>query len=80
MENIVDLSYIIPPVDKALIKEELKKADFLKKTNSAGREIYVTNAHRTPAIMREIGRLREISFATSGGMFSFNALTLLVKI
>ena len=67
MENIVDLSYIIPPVDKALIKEELKKADFLKNTNSAGREIYVTNAHRTPAIMREIGRLREISFATSGG-------------
>ena len=49
MENVIDLSYIIPPVDKALIKEELKKADFLKKTNSAGREIYVTNAHRTPA-------------------------------
>ena len=46
MENIVDLSYIIPPVDKALIKEELKKADFLKKTNFF---------HRYPIIFQKAG-------------------------
>lgn len=67
MENKTDISYVIPPVDKALIKEELKRCEFLKKTNSANREIYITNAHKTPAIMREIGRLREISFGVSGG-------------
>lgn len=67
MQKAIDTSYVIPPVDKNLILEELKSATFLKKTNYANREIYVTNAHRSPSIMREIGRLREISFGASGG-------------
>lgn len=67
MENSIDTSYVIPPVEKGLIREELKQACLLKRTNFGNREIYTTTAHRTPNIMREIGRLREISFGASGG-------------
>ena len=67
MDKSVDTSYVIAPVDKALIKEELKSATLLKKTNYGSREIYLTTAHVTPNIMREIGRLREISFGANGG-------------
>ncbi len=63
----MDLSYIIPPVDRQLIKQELTNQIFLRKTNFGNREIYVTTAHTSPNIMREIGRLRELSFATEGG-------------
>jgi hypothetical protein len=58
---------IIPPVDRALIKAELKHEKFLRKTNKANNEIYVITAHGSPNTMREIGRLRELSFRDSGG-------------
>ena len=63
----MDLSYIAPPVDRELIKKELKQKHFLRKTNRGNKEIYITTAHLSPNIMREIGRLRELSFATEGG-------------
>ena len=63
----MDLSYIAPPVDRELIKKELKQKHFLRKSNYGNKEIYVTTAHLSPNIMREIGRLRELSFATDGG-------------
>lgn len=63
----MDLSYIIPPVDKELIKEELTDDIFFRKTNKGSRDIYITTAHNSPNIMREIGRLREISFGAEGG-------------
>lgn len=63
----MDLNYVIPPVDRELIKKELTSQIFLRKTNFGNREIYVTTAHTSPNIMREIGRLRELSFATEGG-------------
>lgn len=64
---MTDLSYIAPPVDRELIKKELKQKHFLRKSNYGNKEIYVTTAHLSPNIMQEIGRLREISFATEGG-------------
>lgn len=64
---MTDLSYIAPPVDRELIKKELKQKHFLRKTNRGNKEIYITTAHLSPNIMREIGRLRELSFATDGG-------------
>lgn len=63
----MDLSYIRPPVDKAILKEELSHRHFLRKTNYGNKEIYVTTAHRSPNVMQEIGRLRELSFASEGG-------------
>jgi len=64
---MTDLSYIAPPVDRELIKRELKQKHFLRKTNRGNKEIYITTAHLSPNIMREIGRLRELSFAADGG-------------
>jgi len=66
MENI-DISYIREPVERALLLQELKQRHFLRKTNYGDKEIYVTTAHRSPNIMQEIGRLRELSFALQGG-------------
>ncbi len=62
-----DLSYIIPPVPRELIKSELSSHNFLRHTQYGGKEIYITTAHISPNIMREIGRLRELSFASEGG-------------
>lgn len=58
---------IIDPVDVSLIEAELTPERLLRKTNKAGNEIYIVNAHSAPNVMREIGRLREISFRQSGG-------------
>jgi len=58
---------IIPPVDREILKKELTENKFLRPTNKAHNEIYVITAHNSPNIMREIGRLRELSFRSSGG-------------
>ena len=62
-----DLSHIAPPVDKALIREELSNKNFLRHTNYGNKDIYITTAHISPNIMQEIGRLRELSFTMEGG-------------
>ncbi len=58
---------IIEPVDTALIERELTPERFLRHTNKGGNEIYIISAHDSPNTMREIGRLREISFRSAGG-------------
>lgn len=58
---------IIDPIDVSLIRAELNEHSFLRKTNKADNEIYVIDAFKHPNTMREIGRLREIAFRTSGG-------------
>ena len=58
---------IIPPVDISLIEAELTPERFLRATNRAGNHIYVVDAFNSPNVMREIGRLREISFRSGGG-------------
>ena len=63
----VDLSYIRPPVSKELIKTELNNGKFVRKTNKANNEIYIVNHHNCPNVMQEIGRLRELTFASAGG-------------
>lgn len=58
---------IIPPVDSKLIIEELTADKFLRHTNKVNNQLYLVNAHNSPNIMREIGRLRELSFRSAGG-------------
>lgn len=58
---------IIPAVDKALLKKELTKKKYVRPTNKAHNEIYIITAHDSPHLMREIGRLRELSFRSWGG-------------
>ena len=36
---MTDLSYIAPPVDRELIKKELKQKHFLRKSNYGNKEI-----------------------------------------
>ena len=58
---------IIEKIDRALIKEELKRATFIRRTRKCNNEIYVIEAAESPNIMNEIGRLREIAFRNGGG-------------
>ena len=58
---------IIPAVDRKVLKKELTEEKYLRPTNKAYNEIYVITAHNSPNIMREIGRLRELSFRAGGG-------------
>jgi len=58
---------IIPPIPVVELQRELTKADFLRKTNNGGNEVYITNYQKTPLLLKEIGRLREITFRHAGG-------------
>lgn len=58
---------VIEAVDRQLIKQELNEKRFLRPTNKANNEIYVLTSHDSPHTMREIGRLRELSFRSGGG-------------
>jgi hypothetical protein len=58
---------IIQPVEKSLIEKELNNNTFQRRTNNGNNEIYIINHHDSPNTMREIGRLREISFRMAGG-------------
>jgi hypothetical protein len=58
---------IITPVDKELLKQELTDKCFLRDTNHAGNKLYIIDNQTAPNVMREIGRLREVSFREGGG-------------
>ncbi|MDX5320484.1 MAG: GNAT family N-acetyltransferase [Bacteroidota bacterium] len=58
---------IIAPVEKALLRAELNAERFVRKANFGINEIYILNAHNSPNVLREIGRLREIAFRGAGG-------------
>lgn len=58
---------LIEVVDVNLIIKELTPERFLRKTNNGGNELYIINYHNSPNTMREVGRLRELTFRTAGG-------------
>jgi len=58
---------IIPAIPTEVIKGELTKEKKLRNTNKGHNEIYVIDCHNAPNTLREIGRLREITFRDSGG-------------
>jgi len=60
-------SQIISAYPKELIEAELKKVTFVRPTNNGGNEIYIFKSHESETLMREVGRLREISFRDGGG-------------
>lgn len=57
----------ISPVDIELIEQELNENTFVRKTNKVNNEIYIVNYHNAPNVVREIGRLRELTFSEAGG-------------
>jgi hypothetical protein len=58
---------IIQPVHRELLKSELKKEFFSRKTRKGDNEIYIVNNNTAPNVLQEIGRLREVTFRASGG-------------
>jgi hypothetical protein len=58
---------IIPPVDRNLLKQELNSKTFVRKANNGDNLIYIISNHNAPNTLREIGRLRELTFRAAGG-------------
>jgi hypothetical protein len=58
---------IIAPIAKHIIESELTRERFIRVTNNGDNEIYIITHHDSPNIMREIGRLREVTFRAAGG-------------
>ena len=58
---------IIPPVARELIKAELTPERFLRYTNNGDNLVYLVDYLNAPHLVREIGRLRELTFRAAGG-------------
>jgi hypothetical protein len=58
---------IIAPIDRESIKKELTEEAFLRYTNNGNNEVYLVNHENAPNILKEIGRLRELTFRGAGG-------------
>ena len=58
---------MMQPVDRALLEKELTPERFVKKTNKGDNDIYIVNYHNAPNVIKEICRLRELSFSQAGG-------------
>lgn len=64
---MTDLSYIRAAVPVADIKAELTPERFVRHTSKLQNEIYIVNVHNAPQTVQEIGRLRELTFASADG-------------
>lgn len=58
---------IIQPVEKKSLEMELSEDRFVRNANNGNNKIFVITHHDSPNVMREIGRLREVTFRASGG-------------
>ena len=57
---------IIQANNRIILKEEIKNSTLLGET-SDGKQIVLTDATKSPFLMKELGRVREISFRAIGG-------------
>lgn len=58
---------IIAPIPVEVLKSELTDDKRLRFSSRGNNEIYVFTAHDAPNLMREVGRLRELTFREAGG-------------
>lgn len=58
---------IIEPIARELLLAELTEERKVRSTNKADNDIYIFSAKECPALMQEVGRLREESFRQAGG-------------
>ncbi len=61
MEKIID------KIDRQILKSELTKDIFVRPTNNVGNHIFIFNGNDKPNLLKEVGRLREVSFRLAGG-------------
>jgi hypothetical protein len=58
---------VIDPVPVQVLKKELHNGRFIRHSNNGSNEIYIVAWQDSPNTVREIGRLREITFRAAGG-------------
>lgn len=58
---------LIDPIPRELLLRELTPERKIRDTKRASNEIYIFEAGACPALMREVGRLREEAFRAAGG-------------
>lgn len=58
---------IIAPVAKELLEAELTKERFCRSANNGTNLLYIITHKDSPNVLREIGRLREVTFRAAGG-------------
>ncbi len=58
---------IIEPISREIIERELTAERFVRTTNKSNNQIYIINAHNSPNVMLELGRVRELTFRNAGG-------------
>ena len=58
---------IILPINKELLEKELTDEKFVRDTNNGNNKIYIFSYEDSPHLIKEIGRLREITFRDAGG-------------
>lgn len=63
----MSIESLIPPVPIENLEKELTADRFVKLTNNGNNEIFIFNHLNAPNLMREVGRLRELTFRDSGG-------------
>jgi len=58
---------IVDPLPKDQVIAELTKDKLLRLTNNGNNEVYIFDKNNSPALMHEVGRIREITFRHAGG-------------
>ena len=58
---------VIDPIATHLIESELTADRFIRTSNNGSNKLYIINFHNAPNTLREIGRLREVTFRDAGG-------------
>ncbi|MEP7263149.1 MAG: GNAT family N-acetyltransferase [Bacteroidota bacterium] len=58
---------VIDNIPVNVLKSELSKDRFVRNSNNGSNEIYIVTWNNAPNVVREIGRLREITFRAAGG-------------
>ena len=58
---------IIDPVERHLLEQELNNGRFIRDANNGPNKLYVVTVHDSPNVLREIGRVRELTFRAAGG-------------
>lgn len=58
---------LIPAIDRHLLQTELTTNTFVRNVRGGENKIFIVNIHNAPNTLREIGRLRELTFRAAGG-------------
>ena len=58
---------VMNPIEREKIKSELTEEKFLRHTNKGNNELYIVTHFDSPYVLKEIGRLREVTFRAAGG-------------